>query len=169
MQNRFVKKISSSSAITINAKILSLIDNLFQNFIIVHIPEAGQYRNFFRDLIGHLQRFRQIQSRFTRLGHVQRGGSPTLRDRVTASLMGQYAVDKILEGHSNIVICERNSKLVEMDIGFALNVDKLFKHKMSDEEKAKISPEDLKKMEEICMERQAKKMQLYNTARITCV
>ena len=83
--------------------------------------------------------------------------------------MGQFAVDKLFEGQSDIVVCERNSKIVAMNIGFALNVDKMFKGKLTDEDKAKISPEDLAKMEEICAERQAKKMFLYNTARITCV
>ena len=137
-----------------------------RNFIVV---VAEGKKNFAEGFTKRIEEQTGVESRFTRLGHVQRGGSPSLRDRVTASLMGQFAVDKLFEGYSDIVVCERNSKIVAMNIGFALNVDKMFKNKLTDEEKAKISPEDLKKMEEICMERQAKKLMLYNTARITCV
>ena len=95
-------------------------------------------------------------------------GNPTLRDRVTATMMGSFAVDRLLEGQSDIVVCERNSQIVSMNIGFALKVDKMFKHKLTEEENAAISPEDLSKMKAICEERQAKKMAMYNTAAITC-
>lgn len=137
-----------------------------RNFIVV---VAEGKKNFAEGFTERIEAQTGVESRFTRLGHVQRGGSPTLRDRVTASLMGEYAVDKLFQGMSDIVVCERNSNIVSMNIGFALNVDRLFKGKMTDEEKAKIAPEDLAKMEEICIERQTKKMQLYNTAKITCL
>lgn len=137
-----------------------------RNFIVV---VAEGKKNFAEGFTERIEAQTGVESRFTRLGHVQRGGSPTLRDRVTASLMGEYAVDKLFQGMSDIVVCERNSQIVSMNIKFALNVDRLFKGKMTDEEKAAIPPEDLAKMEEICMERQAKKMQLYNTAKITCL
>jgi 6-phosphofructokinase 1 len=137
-----------------------------RNFIVVVAEGKKGYAEGFTKRI---EEQTGVESRFTRLGHVQRGGSPTLRDRVTASLMGQYAVDKLFEGKSDIVICERKREIVAMNIGFALSVDKLFKGKLTDEEKAKISKADFEKMEAICAERRAKKMQLYNTARITCV
>ncbi len=137
-----------------------------RNFIVV-VAEGKE--NYAEGFTKRIQELTGVESRFTRLGHVQRGGNPTLRDRVTASIMGQFAVDKLFEGQSDIVVCERNSKIVAMNIGFALNVDKMFKGKLTDAERAKISPEDLEKMEAICADRLAKKMFLYNTARITCV
>ncbi len=39
-----------------------------------------------------------VETRATILGHLQRGGSPTARDRVYASVMGSYAVDIIVSG-----------------------------------------------------------------------
>lgn len=61
-----------------------------------------------------------IESRATILGHVQRGGSPTVRDRVTASRMGCKAVELLLEGKQNRVVCMRGSELIDLDIDEAL-------------------------------------------------
>lgn len=66
-----------------------------------------------------------IESRATVLGHVQRGGKPSVRDRVVASQMGNYAVEIILAGKSNRLICERDNKIVDIDIeeGLAMKKD----------------------------------------------
>ncbi len=63
-----------------------------------------------------------IESRATILGHVQRGGSPTVRDRVTASKMGAHAVELLLEGKSNRVICVKDGRITDIPIeeGLAL-------------------------------------------------
>ena len=45
-----------------------------------------------------------IETRATILGHMQRGGSPTCKDRVYASTMGAYAVDLLCEGKSNRIV-----------------------------------------------------------------
>lgn len=65
-----------------------------------------------------------IESRATILGHVQRGGSPTVRDRVVASLMGNRAVELLLEGKSNRVIAMRDDKIVDIDIEEGLSMKK---------------------------------------------
>ncbi|MBR6879584.1 MAG: 6-phosphofructokinase [Clostridiales bacterium] len=57
-----------------------------------------------------------IESRPTILGHLQRGGSPTLRDRTTASLMGVRAIDCLLEGRYNRIIVEKNGKITDVDL-----------------------------------------------------
>lgn len=57
-----------------------------------------------------------IETRATILGHIQRGGSPTVRDRVAASQMGNMAVELLLKGVSNRVICERDGKITDVDI-----------------------------------------------------
>lgn len=65
-----------------------------------------------------------IESRATVLGHVQRGGSPTVRDRVTASLMGCRAVDLLEQGIGNRVIASQKDEIVDYDIFEALNMQK---------------------------------------------
>lgn len=65
-----------------------------------------------------------IETRATILGHLQRGGSPTARDRVYASIMGSYAVDVIDQGKKNRVIGYKNGKVYDMDIAEALQMQK---------------------------------------------
>lgn len=65
-----------------------------------------------------------IESRGTILGHIQRGGTPTARDRIMASQMGVKAVDLLLEGKSDRVVCVQNGKLVDIDIEEGLTMKK---------------------------------------------
>ncbi len=65
-----------------------------------------------------------IESRATILGHVQRGGSPTVRDRVVASEMGGRAVELLLEGKQNRIVCMREHKIVDVDIDEGLAMTK---------------------------------------------
>lgn len=67
-----------------------------------------------------------IETRATILGHVQRGGSPTLRDRVLASQMGNKAVDLLIEGKSNRVVTIQNDHILDYDIEEALAMKKPF-------------------------------------------
>ena len=67
-----------------------------------------------------------IETRATVLGHVQRGGSPTVRDREMASCMGNYAVNLLSKGIGNRVVSYRDGKLVDYDIFEALNMTKEF-------------------------------------------
>ncbi len=67
-----------------------------------------------------------IESRATILGHVQRGGSPTLRDRVMASRMGFHAVELLDQGIGNRVVAFRESKVVDFDITEALEMKRVF-------------------------------------------
>lgn len=65
-----------------------------------------------------------METRATILGHMQRGGSPTCRDRVTASVMGSYAVDLLCAGKSMRVVAYRNGEYVDFDINEALAMQK---------------------------------------------
>ena len=65
-----------------------------------------------------------VQTRCTILGHVQRGGSPTIRDRVVASLMGCKVVDNILDKKFNKAIALRCDKVINIDIDEALKCKK---------------------------------------------
>ena len=65
-----------------------------------------------------------VETRATILGHVQRGGHPTVRDRVTASLMGYKAVELLKEGIGNRVLAMNKDEIVDYDIFEALNMKK---------------------------------------------
>jgi 6-phosphofructokinase 1 len=65
-----------------------------------------------------------IETRASILGHIQRGGSPTCKDRVYASTMGAIAVDLLCEGKSNRVVGYRNGHFVDFDIDEALSMEK---------------------------------------------
>lgn len=65
-----------------------------------------------------------IETRATILGHMQRGGSPTCKDRVYASTMGALAVDLLCEGKSNRVVGYCNGEFVDFDINEALAMTK---------------------------------------------
>lgn len=65
-----------------------------------------------------------IESRATVLGHIQRGGSPTIRDRVMATRMGAKAIDLIDEGKSNRVVVVKNGEITDVDINEGLEMKK---------------------------------------------
>ena len=65
-----------------------------------------------------------VEARATILGHVQRGGSPTVKDRVVASQMGAKSVELLLEGKSNRIVCMQKSEIVDVDIEEGLNMKK---------------------------------------------
>ena len=79
-----------------------------------------------RELAKQIENETGIESRATILGHIQRGGSPTLRDRVVASKMGYAAVELLKNGIGNRVIALKNSEIVNYDIFEALNMPKTF-------------------------------------------
>lgn len=65
-----------------------------------------------------------IETRATVIGHIQRGGNPTCRDRVYASAMGSKAVDLLLEGKTNRVVAYRDGEFCDYNIDEALNMTK---------------------------------------------
>lgn len=73
-----------------------------------------------------------IETRATVLGHVQRGGSPTVRDRVVGSEMGYYATELLQNGKSNRVVVMRGGKIVDLDITEALNMTRVFDRRLYD-------------------------------------
>ena len=65
-----------------------------------------------------------METRATILGHMQRGGSPTAKDRVYASIMGSLAVDLLLEGKTNRVVGYKHGEYIDFDINEALAMQK---------------------------------------------
>ena len=93
-----------------------------QHFIIVVSEGVGNSE----ELAKEIQKRTGIDARATILGHVQRGGSPTVRDRVVASEMGYYAVKLLDKGIGNRVVAMQNGKIVDFDIKEALSMKKPF-------------------------------------------
>lgn len=87
-----------------------------------------------------------IETRFARLAHVQRGGCPTCVDRVVATEMGDRAVDLLLEGKYNLVVCYNGGKVCETEMEYAFELDRIVKGKASEEEIAGIEPALREKM-----------------------
>ncbi|HHV98166.1 MAG TPA: 6-phosphofructokinase [Clostridiaceae bacterium] len=71
-----------------------------------------------------------IEARATILGHIQRGGSPTVRDRVMASILGSRAVELIRDGAANRIVAVKDSKIVDYDIDEALDMKKTIDDKL---------------------------------------
>lgn len=67
-----------------------------------------------------------IESRCTILGHVQRGGSPTLRDRVLAGIMGSHAVKTIFSSTGSKAISSKCDRIIDYSIDEALKIKKCF-------------------------------------------
>ena len=97
-----------------------------QHFIIVVSEGVGHSDEIARTL----QDKTGIEARTTILGHVQRGGAPTVRDRVVASQMAYYAVELLSQGIGNRVVGMQNSKIVDFDIQEALSMKKPFEEEL---------------------------------------
>jgi len=71
-----------------------------------------------------IEQITQIETRATILGHIQRGGSPTVRDRVVASVMGAKATELLANGVYNQIIAMKDDRVVGIDIDEALDSTK---------------------------------------------
>ena len=71
-----------------------------------------------------------VESRAAILGHVQRGGAPTLRDRILATRLGCHAVELLSQGIGNRVVGIRKDEIVDYDILEGLNMKKEFDHEL---------------------------------------
>lgn len=74
----------------------------------------------------------KVESRAVILGHVQRGGAPTCKDRVVASQMGNYAVKLLQKGIGNRVVCMQHEKIFDLDIYEALSMTKTLDKELFD-------------------------------------
>ena len=105
----------------------AIIDNIIQkkkmgkkHYIIVNAEGVGDSM----EMAKRIEAATGIETRATILGHIQRGGSPTCKDRYYASIMGAYAVDLLIEGKSNRVVGYKNGEFVDYDIEEALAMKK---------------------------------------------
>jgi len=116
------------------------------------------------EFVKKLQDSTGIETKFARLGHIVRGGSPALRDRLTATQMGANAVSCLLEGKSNVVMCVQSGKVTSVDINYALILDRMYKGKLKDGDLDNFSPDAIAEMKSTCAYRHAKMERLYRMA-----
>ncbi len=93
-----------------------------QHFIVVVAEGVGKVS----EIAQQIEDITGIETRATVLGHVQRGGSPTVRDRVMASKMGYEAVKLLSQGLGNRVVAYKQNQIVNYDIFEALAMKKPF-------------------------------------------
>jgi len=84
----------------------------FTHYMIVVAEGAGSAA----DIATRIKEAIDLDPRVTVLGHIQRGGSPTGRDRVNATKMGYLAVELLLKGKTNRVVCTEQGRFVDVDI-----------------------------------------------------
>ena len=152
------------------AKIKAVKDSGKRGMIVV-ISEgvaAARGERYGETLTARIEAETDIQTRFARFAHIVRGGSPTLRDRLTATEMGVAAVELLLKGRSNLVICEIDGKIVPVDINFALILDRMYKNKLKDGDLDAFTISEVDDMRAICKERHDEIKHLYNMAQSIC-
>ena len=106
-----------------------------------------------------------VESKFARFAHIVRGGSPTLKDRILASTIGAIAVEELLKGNSNLVMCERKGKIVAVDINYALILDRMYKGKLKEGDLDRFSEKELAKMRSEVRAKQANIARLYGISK----
>ena len=142
-------------------KIINAKNSGKRNYIVIVSEGLGNYSEHLAEIIPEKT---GVDTRFARLAHVVRGGRPTARDRMLATRMGDKAVECLLNGESNVVMCERNGEIIPMDITYALKLDRMYKKKLKEGELNGYSLRDIEEMRAICAEKTARLRELYDMA-----
>ncbi|HBL40958.1 MAG TPA: 6-phosphofructokinase [Ruminococcaceae bacterium] len=97
-----------------------------KNHFIIMVAEGVRFRDGItvEQIAKEIEEKTGIETRATVLGHMQRGGSPSVRDRVRASEMGNKAVHLLKDGMSNRVVAAKGELIVDYDINEALEMKK---------------------------------------------
>ena len=99
-----------------------------KHYIVVVAEGVGKATEIAKDIT----EISGVEARATILGHIQRGGSPTARDRFMASVMGGHAIDILKKGVANRIVAVKNGKVVDIDIVEALNIKKELSYDLLD-------------------------------------
>lgn len=91
-----------------------------KHYIIINAEGVGDSIN----LAKRIEERTGVETRATILGYLQRGGSPSVKDRVYASIMGAKAVDLIVAGKTNRVVGYKGGEYIDFDINDALKMNK---------------------------------------------
>ena len=133
-----------------------------RNFIVLVSEGVGS--EFAPELANKIEKKTGVETKFAKFAHIVRGGNPTLKDRVMASRMGVHAVEELLRGKSNLVICERRGEIVSRDINYALKLDKMYKGTLAEGDLDGLSDETLAKMKFDIERKRANIKALYDVA-----
>lgn len=105
----------------------AMIDDIIENrnhgkkhYIIINAEGVGDSINMAK----RIEEATGVETRATILGHLQRGGKPTVKDRMYASIMGSKAVDLLEEGKNNRVVGYQKGEFCDYDINEALKMHK---------------------------------------------
>lgn len=129
-----------------------------KNFLIV--VAEGMGKDYGVELARYIEEKTNIESRFSCFGYTQRGGSPSLSDRVLASTMGCAAVYALLDGCVADVVVSKEGSIETVEMKYAIQLDRLSKGKMTEAEKAEIAPGTLYEMSKTIADRLAYKSYL---------
>ena len=94
--------------------------NGFTHYMIVVAEGAGSAA----DIAAKIKDATDLDPRVTVLGHIQRGGTPTGRDRVNATKMGYLAVELLVQGKTNRIVVIRDGGYVDIDMDEGLETKK---------------------------------------------
>ena len=94
--------------------------NGFTHYMIVVAEGVGSAA----DIAKKIKEAIDLDPRVTVLGHIQRGGCPTGRDRVNATKMGYLAVELLLQGKTNRIVCTNEGSFIDLEIEQALSMKK---------------------------------------------
>ena len=122
-----------------------------RSFIVVVAEGLGG--EFSEGLVKEIEERTGVETRFVRPAHIVRGGVPTLADRNLALKSGYKAVELLLQGVSDVVICARHDKIVPIEIKFALILDRMYKNKLKEDDLEGFTDKQLAEMKAICKER----------------
>ena len=105
----------------------AIIDDIIENrnrgkkhYIIINAEGVGDSINMAK----RIEEATGVETRASILGHLQRGGSPTVKDRVYASIMGAKAVELLVAGKTNRVVGYKHGEYIDFDINDALKMHK---------------------------------------------
>jgi len=133
-----------------------------RNFIV--IVSEGLGSEYAPALAKKIQQKTGVETKFARFAHIVRGGNPTLKDRVMASRMGVFAVEELLCGNSNLVICEKKGEIVSRDINYALKLDRMYKGKLREGDLDCFTEESVNEMKAELDEKRAAMKAVYDVA-----
>ena len=94
--------------------------NGFTHYMIVVAEGAGNAS----DIATQIKNSIDLDPRVTVLGHIQRGGTPSGRDRVNATKMGFMAVELLIEGKTNRIVCTSQGRFMDVDIDEGLQMER---------------------------------------------
>lgn len=101
-------------------KIRSARFNGFTHYMVVVAEGAAKAT----DIAEKMKETMELDPRVTILGHIQRGGTPTARDRVNATKMGYLAAELLLAGKTNRIVCSKSGHFTDIDLSEGLTMTK---------------------------------------------